>query len=53
VLEILQKEIEISVELLGVSRLDQLSPATLTQGTNVRFPHEMSAFPHLPEGRLE
>ena len=53
VLEILQKEIEISMGLLGVSRLDQLSPAYLTQGTTVRLPHEMSAFPHLPVDRLE
>jgi len=53
VLEILANEIEISMGLLGVSQLDQLSPAYLTQGTNVRFPHEMSAFPHLPVDRLE
>lgn len=53
VLEIIQNEIEISMGLLGVAQVDQLGPAYLTQGTTVRLPHEMSAFPHLPVDRLE
>jgi isopentenyl diphosphate isomerase/L-lactate dehydrogenase-like FMN-dependent dehydrogenase len=53
VLEIIQREIEISMGLLGVTHVDQLSPAYLTEGTTVRFPHEMSAFPHLPMDRVE
>ncbi len=53
VLEILENEIEISMGLLGVSRLDQSGPACLTQGTTVRLPHEMSTVPHLPQDRLE
>ena len=53
VLEIIQNEIEISMGLLGIAQVDRLGPAYLTQGTPVRLPHEMSAFPHLPVDRLK
>jgi len=53
VLEILKSEIEISMGLLGVSHVDQLDANYVTPGKPVRFPHEMSAFPHLPIDRFE
>lgn len=51
-LQILEKEIQTTMGLLGVTAVDQLSPSFVQQALPVRFPHEMSAFPHLPEDRL-
>ena len=52
VLEILQDEITVAMGLLGVTRVDQLAPSYVCPGAPVAFAHEMSAFPHLPGGRL-
>ena len=51
-LTILEDEIRIGMGLLGVSSLDQLNPAYLAKGRAVNPAHEMSAFPHIPGGRL-
>jgi glycolate oxidase len=52
VLEILEDEIVATMALLGVTKLSQLSRAHLCSVPPFGFAHEMSAFPHLPGGRL-
>ncbi|HEY1374595.1 MAG TPA: alpha-hydroxy acid oxidase [Candidatus Binatia bacterium] len=52
VLEILENEIAVAMSLLGVTRVDQLAPSYVCPGAPVAFAHEMSAFPHLPGGRV-
>jgi glycolate oxidase len=51
-LELLENEIITTMGLLGVTALDELDPAYLTKTSPVNLPHEMSAFPHLPGGRI-
>ncbi len=51
-MDILAWEIETAMGLLGVSRLDELDPSFVVQGLPAVLPHEMSAFPHLPGGRI-
>jgi glycolate oxidase len=52
VLELLESEIVTSMGLLGVSRVDQLKPEHLCKTQPIGPTHEMSAFPHMPGGRL-
>jgi glycolate oxidase len=52
VLELLESEIITSMGLLGVTRVDQLKPEHLCKVQPIGPTHEMSAFPHMPEGRL-
>ncbi len=52
VLEILEDELTVAMGLLGVTRVDQVAPSYVCQGEAVTLPHEMSAFPHIPAGRL-
>lgn len=52
VLEILESEIVTTMGLLGVTQLDQLTSTYLTKVQPLSPAHEMSAFPHLPGGRL-
>lgn len=52
VLEILEAEIVTTMGLLGITRLDQLTPARLCHVRPMGPCHEMSAFPHMPGGRL-
>ena len=52
VLELLESEITTTMEFLGVTRLDQLGAAHLCKVQPMDPPHEMSAFPHMPGGRL-
>ena len=52
VLEIVESEIITTMGLLGVSRIDQLTPAHLCKTQPLGPAHEMSAFPHMPGGRL-
>jgi glycolate oxidase len=52
VLEILEGEITTTMSLLGITRLDQLSPSYLCNVQPLGPTHEMSAFPHLPGGRI-
>ena len=51
-LELLENEIITTMGLLGVTALDELDPSYLTKTSPVNLPHEMSAFPHLPGGRI-
>jgi glycolate oxidase len=50
-LEILEREIAISMGLIGVTRMDQLGPSYVARTIPVMPAHEMSAFPHLKEAR--
>ena len=52
VLELVEREIITTMGLLGVTRLDQLSPAHVCKAEPVTPAHEMSAFVHMPGGRL-
>ena len=52
VLELLESEIVTTMGLLGITRLDQLSAAHLCKVQPMEPTHEMSAFPHMPGGRL-
>ena len=51
-LELLEAEIRTTMGLLGVTSLDALDPSYLAKTMPVNLPHEMSAFPHLPGGRI-
>ena len=51
-LELLEIEIERTMGLLGVTSLDQLDSSYIGPAMPVRLPHEHSAFPHLPDGRI-
>lgn len=52
VLELLENEIFISMGLLGVTKVDQLSPSYVCQAQPVAPAHEMSAFVNIPGGRV-
>ncbi|MGE5215686.1 MAG: alpha-hydroxy acid oxidase [Chloroflexota bacterium] len=52
VLEIVESEIVTAMGLIGITRLDQLTPAYLCSVQPLSPTHEMSAFPHIPGGRL-
>ena len=52
VLELLEAEMIVAMGLLGVTRLDQLTPAYVSKAEPVTFPHEMSAFANLPDGQV-
>jgi isopentenyl diphosphate isomerase/L-lactate dehydrogenase-like FMN-dependent dehydrogenase len=52
VLEILKSEIVTAMALLGITRLDQLTVAYVDNVQPLAPAHEMSAFPHMPGGRL-
>ncbi len=52
VLEILESEIVTTMGLLGITRLDRITAACLSRVEPMGSCHEMSAFPHMPGGRL-
>ena len=52
VLELLENEMTTTMGLLGVSRIDQLKPACVCKTQPLAPAHEMSAFPHIPGGRI-
>jgi isopentenyl diphosphate isomerase/L-lactate dehydrogenase-like FMN-dependent dehydrogenase len=52
VLEILEEEMRVSMGLLGVTSVDQLTRDRVCPGEATTLPHEMSAWVNLPEGRL-
>lgn len=52
VLELLESEISIAMGLLGVRNLAELTPRHVCKAEPVTEPHEMSAFVHIPGGRL-
>ena len=51
-LEILEDEIISSMALLGVTSMDQLTPAYLQKVEAVTAPHEMSSWVNMPGGRI-
>ena len=52
VLEILEDEIISAMGLLGVTSIDQLTPAYVRKAEAVTMPNEMSAWVNMPEGRI-
>jgi glycolate oxidase len=52
VLELLENEITMTMGLLGVTRINELKTAHVCKTTPIGPAHEMSAFPHMPGGRL-
>jgi glycolate oxidase len=52
VLELLEEELVVDMALLGVTRMDQIAANHVCKALPVSFPHEMSAFAHMPVGRL-
>ena len=52
VLEILEDEMIATMGLIGVTSIDQLSPAYVTEAESVTPPHEMSAWVNMPLGRI-
>jgi glycolate oxidase len=52
VLEILEEEMIVAMGLLGITRLDQLTPAYICKEEPVMFAHEMSAYSHLLDGQI-
>jgi glycolate oxidase len=52
VLELLEEELTIDMGLLGVTRVDQINASYVCKAPPVSLAHEMSAFPHMPGGRL-
>lgn len=52
VLELLEHEMAVSMGLLGVSRLDQLTPRYVCRAEPVVPAHEMSAWINMPGGRI-
>ncbi|MBI4198835.1 MAG: alpha-hydroxy-acid oxidizing protein [Chloroflexi bacterium] len=52
VLEILEDELVSAMGLLGVTTIDQLTPAYVRRAEAVTPPHEMSAWVNMPVGRI-
>lgn len=52
VLELLEHEITVAMGLLGVTRIDQLTPSYVCRAEPVAPAHEMSAWTNMPGGRL-
>ncbi|MFQ5681923.1 MAG: alpha-hydroxy acid oxidase [Candidatus Binatia bacterium] len=52
VLQLLQEEITTTMGLLGVTRVDQLSPSDVCKAEAVTPSHEMGAFVNIPGGRV-
>lgn len=53
VLEILEEEILSAMGLLGVTNVGQLGPQYVSKTELVTPPHEMSAWPNMPGGRIQ
>ena len=51
-LEILEDELTCEMGLLGVTRIDQVTPAYVCKGEVVTSPHEMSAWVNMPVARI-
>ena len=52
VLEILEEEIRVGMGLMGITSIDQLTPARICPAEATTLPHEMSAWVNMPEGRI-
>lgn len=53
VFEILEAEIRSAMGLLGVTCVEDLGPQHVTPTIPVTLPHEMSAWPNIPGGRIQ
>ncbi|MFN8638797.1 MAG: alpha-hydroxy acid oxidase [Dehalococcoidia bacterium] len=53
VFEILEAEIRSAMGLLGVTCIEDLGPQHVTPTIPVTLPHEMSAWPNIPGGRIQ
>ncbi len=51
-LEILEDELIVAMALLGVTAIDQLTPAYVCRDEAVTMPHEMSAWTNMPGDRI-
>ena len=52
VMEILEEELVVAMGLLGVTSIDQLTPAYVCKAEAVTASHEMSAWVNMPEDRI-
>ena len=52
VLEILEEEIRVGMGLMGITSIDQLTPARICPAEATTLPHEMSAWVNMPEQRI-
>ena len=52
VLEILEEEIKVAMGLMGVTSIDQLTPAYTCPAELVTMPHEMSSWVNKPDDRI-
>ena len=52
VLEILEEEMRVSMGLMGVTSIDQITQSQVCKAEATTLPHEMSAWVNLPEGRM-
>ncbi len=52
VLELLEEDLVVDMALLGVTCVDQVNAGYVCKAPPVSFPHEMSAFAHMPGGCL-
>ena len=52
VLEVIEEEMVCTMGLIGVANLGKLTPAHIARAEPVSFPHEMSAWVNMPDGRL-
>ena len=48
VLELLEEEMVVDMALMGVTRVDQITPSYICKAAPVTSAHEMSAFVHIP-----
>jgi isopentenyl diphosphate isomerase/L-lactate dehydrogenase-like FMN-dependent dehydrogenase len=48
VLELLEEEMIVDMALMGVTRVDQITPSYICKAAPVTSAHEMSAFVHIP-----
>jgi isopentenyl diphosphate isomerase/L-lactate dehydrogenase-like FMN-dependent dehydrogenase len=53
VLELLEEEIQVAMGLMGVTSMDQLTPAFVCQAEPTGLSHEMSAWVNMPGGRIQ
>ena len=51
-LEILEDELKVAMGLMGITRIDQITPAYIAPAEAVTPPHEMSAWVNMPDPRL-
>ena len=53
VLEVLEKEIQVAMRLMGVTRISDLGPARVAKALATTNPHEMSSWVNMPVDRIK